>query len=193
MIIPLYIPIGAQHHAVVRDVVWKVIACEQCAHRYAFRLQLEASATVHDLFFSSSEASAEHARAAAMENFHKKVQNIVVAVPCPHCGAYQAAMVQKLKDEKSINALQIVGAIVFLLSFTFLFFNIQYDWLFTTLVALPGLAVLAIGYRRAFRFDPNAGDAEPRKAISRKLAISGEQLDQLLSQSHLSGPAPHMN
>jgi hypothetical protein len=42
---------------------------------------------------------------------------------------------------------------------------------------------MAYGYYLTFRFDPDAGDPEPRKALGQRRAVWGEQLAKLLAAS----------
>lgn len=185
MLIP--IPIGAKHVAAVQGTVWKFVSCAHCQQRYAYLLELEATGEDHDPLFLDGEGSAERARAQAEQNLLKKSQNVVLPVPCPNCGSYQDDMSRNLKEEASINALQIAGMVLAALSLVPLAFSIPYVWLLTVFLAVAGVALVAYGYVVAFRFDPNAGDPEPRKALGRRHAVWGEQLAEL-QQSKPSTP-----
>jgi hypothetical protein len=85
-----------------------------------------------------------------------------------------------LKDQAWTNPVQVCGALVVLLSLVPLAFDIEYIWLLTLVLAVAGLALLVHGYVLAFRFDPNVGDPEPRKAIGQRHAVWGGQLVELL-------------
>jgi len=183
MHIPIPIPIGAKHIAAVQGAVWKFVSCAHCQQRYAYLLALEATGEDHDLLFLDGEGSAERARAKAEENLLQKSRNVVLPVPCPNCGSYQDDMSRKLKDGASINPLQIAGVVIGALSFIPLAFGIPYIWILTIVLAVTGLALLVYGYVVAFRFDPNTGDPEPRKALGRRHAVWGEQLAELLATS----------
>src|SRR5687768_7306755 len=98
-------------------------------------------------------------------------------------------MARMLKDEGSINSLQIAGAVIALLSLVPLAIGIPYIWVVTLVLAVTGLALLAWGYVLAFRFDPNAGDPEPRKTLGRGHAVWGEQLEELLAANPRTEPA----
>jgi hypothetical protein len=186
MLIP--IPIGAKHVAAVQGAVWKFVSCAHCQQRYAYLLELEATGEDHDLLFLDGEGSAERARALAEQNLLQKSRNVVLPVPCPNCGFYQDDMSRKLKNEESINSLQIAGVVLGVLSFVPLAFGIPYIWILTIVLAVAGLALLAYGYVVAFRFDPNAGDPEARKALGRRHAVWGEQLAELLATSPNAEP-----
>src|SRR5688572_4805428 len=181
MHIPIPIPIGAKHVATVQGAVWKFVSCAHCQQRYAYLLELEATGEDHDLLFLDGEGSAQRARAQAEQNLAQKSRNVVLPVPCPNCGFYQEDMARMLKDEVSINSLQIAGAVIALLSLVPLAIGIPYIWVITLVLAVTGLALLAWGYVLAFRFDPNSGDPEPRKALGRGHAVWGEQLEELLT------------
>src|SRR5262245_14765941 len=184
MLIP--IPIGTKHVAAVRGAVWKVVSCAHCQRPYAYLLELEASGEDHDLLFLDGKGSAERARAQAEQNLLQKGRNVVLPVPCPNCGCYQDAMLQMLKEAVSINALQIAGAVIVVLSFVPLAFGVP--WVLAIVLAVTGLALLLWGYVRAFRAAPNAGDPEPRKALGRRHAVWGEQLAELLATSPPAQP-----
>src|SRR5262245_42135050 len=112
MPIPIPIPIGAKHVAAVQGAVWKFVSCAHCQQRYAYLLELEATGDDHDPLFLDGEGSAERARAKAEQNLLQKSQNVVLPVPCPNCGCYQDDMARKLKEDVSINSLQIAGAVI---------------------------------------------------------------------------------
>lgn len=177
------IPIGVRRVAAVQGEVWKCVSCSNCHQGYAYLLELEATGEDHDLLFLDGEASAERARVQAEQNLSEKSRNVVLPIPCPNCGFYQEDMLQKLKSEASINSLQIAGTVIAVLSLVPLAFGIPYLWVVTIVLAVAGLALLAYGYVLAFRFDPNAGDPEPRKSLGRRHAVWGEQLAELLATS----------
>lgn len=77
-----------------------------------------------------------------------------------------------------------------LLSLVPLAFGIPYIWVLTIVMAVAGLTLLACGYVIAFRFDPNAGDPGPRKALGRRHAVWGQQLAELLATSPKPEPGP---
>ena len=87
------------------------------------------------------------------------------------------------KEEAAINSLQIAGVVIAGLSLVPLAFGIPYIWALTIALAAAGLALLVYGYVIAFRFNPNAGDPEPRKALGRRHAVWGEPLAELLATS----------
>jgi hypothetical protein len=187
--IPIPIPIGAVHRATVQGAVWKRVSCERCQQPYAYLLELEARGEDHDLLFLDSAGSAERARQQAEQNLAEKSRNVVLPVPCPNCGFYQEEMAQRLKEEASINRLQITGLAMALLSLIPLAFGVPYLWVLTVILAVTGVSLLAWGYVVAARFDPNAGDCEARKAIGQLHAVWGAQLSELLAMNGSAKPA----
>ena len=183
------IPIGVKRVAAVQGAVWKFVSCAHCQQRYAYLLELEATGTDHDLLFLDAKGSAERARAQAEQNLVQKSRNVVIPVPCPSCGFYQNDMARMLKDERSMNRLQIAGLVIAVLSLIPLTLGIPYIWVLSIVLAVIGLALVAWGLVLAFRFDPNAGDPEPRKALGRGHAVWGEQLAELLATSPHAEPA----
>ena len=167
---------GSKNVAAARGAVWKFVSCARCQQRFAYLLELEAAGEEHNLLILDGAGSAERAQAEADQNLLKKSRNCTLPVPCPNCGFYQEDMSRQLKEAASINRLQVAGAVIVVLSFIPLLFAISYLWVLTVILATAGLAVLSYGYVIAFRFDPNAGDPEPRKALGQKYAVWGEQL-----------------
>ena len=98
------------------------------------------------------------------------------ARPCPQCGTYQPDMASQLRDDAAVNPMQLFGGAIAALSLIPLAFDVEYLRVLTVVGAAVGLAILAYGYKIAFRFDPNAGDPEPRKAIGREHAVWGDDL-----------------
>jgi hypothetical protein len=183
------IPMSVTRVAAVQGAVWKHVACAHCQERYAYLLELEATGEDHDLLFLDGEGSANRARAKAVENLLHKSRNVVLPVPCPNCGSYQDDMSRMMKEEVSINSLQIAGVVLAVLSLVPLAFDIPYNWLLTCVLAVVGLALLVYGYVVAFRFDCNRGDPEPRKALGQKHAVWGEQLAELLASGPNTAPS----
>jgi len=183
MQIPIPIPLGAKYIASVQGAVWKIVSCAHCLQHYAYLLELEAVGEVLDPLFFDREGSTERARAKAEENLLLKSRNVVVPIPCPNCGYYQDNMSRRLKEEVPINSLQIAGIVIAVLSLVPLAFDMPYIWVLSIILAVVGLALLTYGYVVAFRFDPNAGDPEPRKALGRKHAVWGEKLAELIASS----------
>jgi hypothetical protein len=54
---------------------------------------------------------------------------------------------------------------------------------------LVGLGLIGYADWAAARWDPNAGDPEPRRARGRKRAVWGDDLDRLLTTNSDAGPA----
>src|SRR5262245_13829422 len=177
------IPIGIRQIAAVQGTVWKFVSCARCQQRYAYLLELEATGEALDLPFMDGRESAERARAQAEQNLALKCRNVVFAVPCSTCAFYQDDMSRQLKEEASINALQIAGLVIAVLSLIPLAFGIPFIWILTIVMAVAGLTLMVWGYVLALRFDPNAGDPEPRKALGRMYSVSGKQLAEMLSAS----------
>jgi hypothetical protein len=181
------IPISTNYIRVARGADLKFVSCAFCQERYAYLLQLEATGEYHDPLFFDGKGSAERAQAKAEQNLLQKCRNVVLPVPCPRCGSYQDDMARQLKEEASINRVQIIGLVIAVLSLVPLAFDIPYIWVLTIVLAVAGLALVTRGYMLALRFDPNAGDPEPRKALGQRLSVWGEQLTELLARYPSAG------
>ncbi len=182
MFIPIPVPVGTHHVATAEGSVWKVVDCSHCTERFAYLLELQATGEdVGYLFFDGETASAS-ARRQAEQNLAAKGRNTVVPVPCPRCGRYQADMARRLKDDASINRLQIAGLAITLLAFAGLATGVAYAWVFTIFATAVGIAFLICGYVKSFRFDPNAGDPAPHIKYSREHTVWGDKLNKLLAE-----------
>ena len=190
MFIPYFNPtsLGKKAVASVQGSVWKFVSCEHCRQRYAYLLELEA--TGEDLAGFCWDGSAERALAKAQENLSQKKQRCILPIPCPCCGHYQAEMSRLLKEEASVNPFQIGGVLMAVLGFIPLAFDIAYNWVIPLVIGVAGVCLMAYGYYLTFRFDPNAGDPEPRKALGQTHAVWGEQLGKLLAASPDVTPSP---
>jgi hypothetical protein len=190
MFIPIPVPVSTRRIASVLGMFWKVVDCERCGTMFAYQVELEGTGEDHDLLFLDARASAERARAKAEENLVRKSRNVVVPVPCPHCGHYQAEMAERLKEDAWTNPLQFVGASIAVISFIPLALPIAYNWALPLVAAPAGLLLMTYGYMVAFRFDPNAGDPEPRMALGRSQTIWGSRLAEVLGAKPTPQPEP---
>jgi hypothetical protein len=62
-------------------------------------------------------------------------------------------------------------------------FGNAWAWGAAIVGVVTGLSLLTYGCVIAFRFDPNAGDPTPRKAIGQSCALWGEQLADVVKAS----------
>lgn len=188
MIIP--IPVATRWVATAQGAVWKVVTCSHCQQRYAFLLEMETTGTEVGPPLSFGSEGARQAQARAEENLSRMARNVVFPLPCPNCGCYQPDMVERLREEGTSNALVIAGLIIVVLSLIPLAFSVPYIWVATAVGVSVGFGLIGYADWAAARWDPNAGDHEPRKARGRKRAVWGEELDRLLATDLAASPAP---
>lgn len=184
------IPIATEWVATARGTFWKVVTCSHCRQRYAFPLELETTGKDVGSPWSLDVEGAKRAQARAEENLSTIARNVVYPLPCPNCGCYQPDMVDRLRTEGTSNTPVIAGLIVAVLSLIPLAFRVPYIWVVTAVGVSAGLGLIGYADWAAARWNPNAGDPEPRKARGRKRAVWGEQLDRLLATDRGAGPAP---
>lgn len=189
MFISIPIPIATEWVATARGTFWKVVSCSHCQQRYAFPLELETTGTDVGSPLSLDIEGASRAQARAEENLSTLARNVVLPVPCPNCGCYQPDMVDRLREEGTSNTPVIVGLIVAVLSLIPLAFRVPYIWVATAAGVSVGLGLIGYADWAGARWDPNAGDPEPRKVRGRKRAVWGEQLDRLLVTDLGAGPS----
>lgn len=182
MIILIPIPL-LKRVATVQGTAVKLVSCAHCQKNYGYFVDLEATGVCHDLLLLDVEAASRQAKARAEETLAKLSQNIVLPVPCPHCGSYQDDMVRLLRSEGTSRVPLMAGLTVGALSFIPLAFGIPYLWVLTVAGLAVGLALIGYGDVAAATFDPNAGDPKPRQLHGQKLAVWGEQLAELLGTS----------
>jgi hypothetical protein len=175
------IPIGIRHNVVAKGRTVRVIQCENCRQPYGIVLDLEASGSDIDLLFLDSAGSKARAAADAQEKLAAQAHNLVVAVPCPQCGLYQADMVMQMKNDAFVNPLQIIGATIALVSLIPLAFPMSGIWIITMLGEFLALWLLIRGYLLSFRYDPNTGDPASRMLLGQKSSLWGDRLSQVLS------------
>jgi hypothetical protein len=175
------IPVIVKRVAEVQGAVWKLVKCAQCGQEYAYLVELQATGVDHDVLILDVDGSGQRAQARAEESLSRMARNVVLPVPCPHCGAYQDDMVRLLKEEGTSNGPLIAGLIVGGLSLIPLAFEFRGNWMVTAAGVGVGLALIAYGDLAMSRYNPNAGDPEPRKARGRRHAVWGEKLVELLA------------
>lgn len=177
--------------ATAHGTFWKVVACSHCLQRYAYQLKLETTGKDVGSPWTLDIDGPKRAQARAEENLSKIARNVVVPLPCPNCGCYQPDMVDRLRTEATSNAPVIAGVVVAVLSLIPLAFSVPYIWIATVVGMSVGLGLIGYADWATARWDPNAGDPEPRKARGRERAVWGEQLDRLLATNADAGPAPN--
>jgi len=181
MFIFVYLPTGVKHVTSMQGRFLRLVDCKHCQEAYAFQLDLQSTGEVYG---AGDEASAAQARRKAEENLLAKSKNVVLPIPCPKCGCYQKDMVEKMKEDASINSAQIIGLVIVLLAFLPLAISRSAVSISLTVVlALIGIGPLVSGILKAFRFDPNVGDPEPRKALGRSKAVWGKELEELRAKA----------
>jgi hypothetical protein len=186
MHIPIHIPIGSRNSVVARGAVWKMVQCTNCSERYACQVELAAVGRDVNLLFMDSEASVARARTQALQHLSHQARNAVAPIPCPNCGNYPEATARQMKESAWMNRTQIVGGVIVLASLIFLALPFDYLWIATIVLATIGMAIVAYGYVLAYRYDPNGGDPEPRKAIARSHAVWGQKLDDLIASGEIT-------
>lgn len=111
---PVPIPFGTRHTAVVEGSIDRLVVCEQCGIEYVFMVEGTAEAASTALLFSDEST----ARAVACQNAEQalvvQLRNAVEPVPCPSCGHYQAAMVTRMKSNH-LNWMYQLGIFVWIL------------------------------------------------------------------------------
>jgi hypothetical protein len=175
----MFIPTGMHFSVTVHGEVWKIVPCENCATKYAYRMAVSGSGAGTSFLFLNNEGAKAVAREAAEAQLQKRAGKSSAAVPCPVCGWYQRSMLRMVR-RRGVHWAQIAGAVVLAVSLAFFLVLEAEAQAVAGGFAACGAALLAAGFVRKLREDPNAGDPEPRKQLGRSLAVWGEKLNEML-------------
>jgi hypothetical protein len=163
--------------------VAKEVACTGCGEHYVYILEREASGSGTSLYGLDNSGAQERALSSAAAKLDDYLRNDFEIVPCPNCGTYQPEMVASLKRSHKMwiwtlgAGLMLLAGIVGLVTLFFMISgSLSGGTIAAAVVVVLGLTMTALCLFRVHRdfgeqYDPNAGDAEPRKEIGRSLAI----------------------
>jgi hypothetical protein len=136
----------------------------------------------------------------AKQRLRRMLEESKDAVPCPHCGCYQADMIPLLLKDRltGMQVLGIVGLIVGVIAAAISFLltlaansprsNLEpvvltIAWGVTTVVLAAGIALLLVRWRKNATYDPNDYDTEQeRLKLARRNTISKEEAEAIWEQ-----------
>lgn len=100
MFVPVYV--ARQFNAVLEDSVWQPTECERCKVEWAFRVRLSGRGrgeSPYGLDDAGAEKRAKERALAALQDDRRFVAEggVLRNIPCPGCGWYQSAMVDRMR------------------------------------------------------------------------------------------------
>jgi hypothetical protein len=175
------------------------VRCEKCAQKYYYKLTCTAIGRGSAPYGIGQEKAKQLAQRMAKKKLWEMLDTEIRAVPCPHCGWYQQAMLRLLRKPGLKLMLQ-MGVITLIAGCIFVFCAgvsfrsvsdpklktpIETVYLFAcTALAflLVGTALLLVRRRQYARFDPNDPEtAQQRIELGHRLSITREQAEEVVN------------
>jgi len=202
MLIP--IPI-TRHTAILEGSAPILVHCEQCGLEYVYTAERVVQGQSTNLLFMNHREAEARACQEASQALAAHLQNACDPVPCPSCGTYQTAMVQRMRIYYLHGMFQL-GVVLcslspFALLVTLFASLVASDtggmaasiivgllWLVTLSMLATGIALLIVRARRHRRFDPNDEDLETRRHLGQRLALPKDEYVKMvreLRKNHL--------
>jgi hypothetical protein len=154
---------GSRHRAAVDGTRWQIVTCDHCSAEFAFRMEERGYGHARSPYFLDENGASSRATSRAERDLARRLDTAICDRPCPHCGHFQSAMVERLRARQHPH----LGTLGFWLLAFATFCGLLS--LLGSVVCMMLSASAAIGgvasylYRRRLRarFDPNS-DADAR-------------------------------
>lgn len=167
----------------------KEVTCEHCKEQYVYLLERKASGFGISVRGLDDEGAQDRARIHAEQKLQNCFDNDYDLVPCPACGAYQSRMVASLRRSHKmwIWALAMllalsavpIGLFTLFRAVTTRFTPITYGTLGVAIcLIITPLFLFRLHRQLGAKYDPNAGDPEPRKQIAQERALLVKDLER---------------
>ena len=151
----------------------KTVSCEGCRTKYSYPLERSAIGMGTSVYGINEAGAQGRAADTANRRLNESLINGFECVPCPNCGLYQSEMAEFMK-RAYLKWLVLVAIVLFISGLAALYFG----WRGNSNFLILGCISITVGVGLVFlrkwavdRYDPNAGDAEPRIQLGRKLAF----------------------
>lgn len=174
----------------VAGKIQKQVTCENCRERYVYLLERKATGSGISLkVLDDDQVGQDRAYANAQQKLQDCLDNDYELIPCPACGAYQSRMVASLRRSHqmwmwALAMLLVIAVVPMGLLTLFYSRTAGLTPLGYCLIALNFVMFIApfVLFRLhkylGSKFDPNAGDPEPRKQIARERALLVKDLQR---------------
>jgi hypothetical protein len=182
----------AQYSATSVGQVFKVVTCEHCSGQYVYLLKRKADGFATGFHFLDFTGAGDVAVREAEAELRRTLERDRESVPCPSCGWYQADMVARLRKDHYcgmflVGVLSLYGAVLMgviglvsrwsraaeLVKSSGSFIECAAS------LAAVGWSLILIRKLLATRVRPNNIDAEERKDLGRRLAVTKAAFDRL--------------
>lgn len=197
MLIP--IPIGIKYTLTVGGSLPKLVRCEQCGLEYVYTVERAAAVQATSYFGMDDNAVKARAVRDAAYFLNLVLEQASDPVPCPGCGFYQKAMVDRLRQSHLEWMYQLgIGCILVFLLLLFLAIVVTLAvlsemggvvgiaalilWSMTVVMFAVALTLFLLRRQRVQRYSPNDEDATVRIQHGQRLALPKEQYEQMVRQ-----------
>jgi hypothetical protein len=192
--------VGVNYSVTLKGSAPVAVRCENCGQKYYYLLVCTAVGRGQAPYGLGAETAKRNARRAAQRRLDRMLDTEIAAVPCPHCGWYQRAMLPllrkpRLKGMRTLGVVGlVVGGVIGFIGGAIILGELDRSPITSLLVpcviALVGLAFLLAGAtlllvrrHRNAHYDPNDPETEQdRLALGREYCITREQAEAFLEQ-----------
>jgi hypothetical protein len=158
-----FVYVGSQHRAAVDGARWQIVTCDHCSAEFAFRVEERGYGHGRSPYFLDEHGASARATSRAKQDLARRLHAAICDRPCPHCGRFQAAMVERLRARQHSH----LGTIGFWLLAFAAFCGLPsllgsvVCMVLSASAASSGVACYVYRRRLRARFDPNS-DADRR-------------------------------
>lgn len=194
------IPYGESFSTTAHGCLPKRVRCEECGHVYYYMLQRSATGHGTNLLFIDEKGARRRSARDAEAKLHEALRNECDPVPCPKCGRYQPDMVRRARQLRhrwlavaaawtliAAVAFAALGVVSFLLRGRLpqtheTLRELAVLFLILAGVCLAcGLGLAALKLVLNSGYDPNAEDVKERKRLGKRLTLSREEYEEVIS------------
>jgi hypothetical protein len=184
---------GIDYTTTVNGSVIKFVHCEECEHEYVYEMARRISRSAFSVLGVHNQEAADRSHRHAETALEKSLRESCDPVPCPQCGHYQQAMVDRIRKTRlkwmKTAALYLMALAPMVVIFTLIGSERNRKHLVKGTQLAPSIAViggylslipiLLIGRRHLNRVhDPNSQNVHDRIALGRMRAVSKVQYMQ---------------
>jgi hypothetical protein len=168
--------------------VLKTVVCTYCGHEYVYEMKRKATGKGLSVYYLDNQGAQDRSQRDAQSRLDAFLRDSCDPVPCPQCGSYQPAMIQRMKRVRFKWIREAVPYWIFF-SLFLPFFVLSMEPLSLSekviavslwLSSMPLLLLLR--HLANANFDPNDQDLNHRLELGRKLTLTKEEYLKKLEQ-----------